>query len=103
MPLFAAAQDWLSFIIPIVLFIVWVLNQVIGRLAQPQNPPLRRPVAGAPPAPRPQPAKVDDEIEAFLRRAAQQRGGQQQRPAAPPKAPQPAAPRPLVPRSEPVA
>jgi hypothetical protein len=102
MPLIAAAQDWLTFIIPIVLFIVWVLNQVIGRLAQPQNPPVRRPVAQPQQPPRPQPDKVDEEIEAFLRRAAQTRG-QQPRPAKPARPAPSAPPRTLVPRGEPVS
>src|SRR5688572_6491838 len=97
MSLFAAnAQDWISVIIPIVVAIIWVLNQVIGKLGQPQNQGPRRPVAQ--PQPRPQP-KVEDEIEAFLRRAAQQRGGQAPRPSTP----QPAAPRQLVPRGESVS
>ena len=94
MLLLADAGFWLSILFPLVVFIVWVLNQAIGRVAQPQNPQ-RRPMA--PQQPRPQ-QKVDDEIEAFLRRAAQQRG-QAQRPPAPAMA-QPAAPRTLVQRSD---
>jgi hypothetical protein len=92
--LFADAGFWLSILFPLVVFIVWVLNQAIGRVAQPQNPQ-RRPLA--PQQPRPQ-QKVDDEIEAFLRRAAQQRGQAQRPPATAPA--QPAAPRTLVPRSD---
>lgn len=97
--LFAAPVDWLSFIIPLVVAIIWALNQVFGKLGQPQNPPRR--VGMPPPQPRAQPAKVDEEIENFLRRAAQQRAGQQPqpRPAPQPAAPPaPAAPRTLVER-----
>lgn len=94
----AGPGDWISIIIPLVVAIIWALNQVFGKLGQPQNPPRR---VGAPPPPRPQPAKVDEEIENFLRRAAQQRAGQQQpqRPASSPAPPAPAAPRTLVERA----
>jgi hypothetical protein len=103
MILFAAdAGFWLSILFPLVMFIIWVLNQAIGRAGQPPNPQ-RRP--GLPPQqpPRPVQARVDEEIEAFLRRAAQQRGAADQRPAAPAPAPQPTAPRTLVQRNQPVA
>src|SRR5688572_21618086 len=96
--LFAAPIDWLSFIIPLVVAIIWALYHMFGKLGQPQNPPRR---VGMPPQqPRAQPAKVDEEIENFLRRAAQQRAGQQQpRPTPAPSAPAaPAAPRTLVER-----
>jgi hypothetical protein len=102
--LFAAAGDWLSVLIPLVVSIIWILNQVFSRLGQPQNPPrdVRRPMPPPQAGQRPQQARVDEEIEAFLRRAAQQRG-QPQRPAAPVQTVQTApsaAPRPLVQRAE---
>lgn len=104
MILFAAdAGFWLSILFPLIMFIVWILNQAIGRAAQPPNPPrdLRR--AGLPPQPpRPAQARVDEEIEAFLRRAAQQRGAAAARSPSPP-APQPTAPRTLVQRGERIA
>jgi hypothetical protein len=94
--LFAAPGDWISMLIPIVVAIIWVLNQVFSNLAQkPNRPEARRP--NAPPRP-PQNPRVNEEIEKFLRRAAQQqqqqqqpqqpqRGRPEQRPAAPRQAP----------------
>lgn len=108
MILFAAdAGFWLSILFPLIMFIVWLLNQAIGRAAQPPNPPRDPRRAGQPPQPaRPAQARVDEEIEAFLRRAAQQRGAAAQRPtapASPAQTPQPAAPRTLVTRGERIA
>jgi hypothetical protein len=74
--LFAAAGDWISMLIPIVVAIIWVLNQVFSNLAQkPNRPEARRP--NAPPR-APQNPRVNEEIEKFLRRAAQQQQQQQQ-------------------------
>ena len=95
--LFAAPGDWISMLIPIVVAIIWVLNQVFSNLAQkPNRPEARRP--NAPPRP-PQNPRVNEEIEKFLRRAAQQqqpqqpqRGRPEQRPAMPARP----APRTLV-------
>lgn len=111
MILFAAdAGFWLSILFPLIMFIVWLLNQAIGRAAQPPNPPRDPRRAGLPPQParpaRPAQARVDEEIEAFLRRAAGQRGAAQQRPTAPVSpapTPQPTAPRTLVQRGERIA
>ena len=103
--LLADAGDWISFLIPVVVGIIWVLNQVFGQLAKPNankpraevrrpNPPPQRPQ-------RPQPsANVNDEIEAFLRRATQRAGGEQrpQQPTVAQAAPPP--PRTLAPRPE---
>ena len=69
-----------SLIVPVVFGVIWVLNQIFKNVNKAQ-PPAPRPGA----APRRPAAAVDQEIEAFLRRAAQAKGG------APPPG-QPAAP-----------
>jgi hypothetical protein len=99
LPLFAGLEDWISFLIPVVVFVIWVLNQVFSKMAQPAPPPrprpdMRRPNPPNPQAARPRPAAagVDNEIESFLRRAAQQRG---QRP------PEPSRPQPVQAAPEP--
>jgi hypothetical protein len=97
-PILLADADWFGLLIAVVMGIVWVLNQVFGK-AQPQAP--RRP--NQPPVRPPQPnANVQQELENFLRRAAQQRAGQEPRAPQPPAAPQAATPtRTLVaPRTE---
>ena len=114
--LFAAA-DWVSFIIPIVFFVIYALNQLFG--AKPKAPatrPPRRPEAERPVRP-PQPAsspgpssKLNDEIEQFLKRANDRRSDRPQReraanvarppkPAAKPRAEKPVAAE-VVERSE---
>jgi hypothetical protein len=97
-PPLAAIVDWLFIIIPIVFMVIWMLNQAFGKA----NPPPPRPRPGIPrpnPAAQPRPVQpagnVNDEIENFLRRAAQARAAQAAQPAAPPGAAQ-AAPRQLV-------
>lgn len=103
-PLLAAMQDWFTVLVPIVFAIIWMLNQLFGKANAPQprpRPGIPRPnppPGGAPPRPAQPPANVNQEIENFLRRAAQARSGQ---PAAASPAPQkpasePAAPRTLV-------
>jgi hypothetical protein len=80
--------EWISILIPFVVMIIWVLNQVFSKLAQPgQNPgQMRRPNAPARPQQDP---RVNEEIEKFLRRAAQQQQGaaREARPAEPVAAP----------------
>jgi hypothetical protein len=102
--------------IPLIVAVIWVINQLISKVAKPpqnqapqrpapQRPALQRerPIQAGPAAgqPAPQPS-VHDEIEAFLRRAAQGRGPEPvQEPHRPvvekpqrPRPPKPATPRP---------
>lgn len=93
-PLFAAPGDWISMLIPIVVAIIWVLNQVFSNLAQkPNRPEPRRP--NVPPR-APQNPRVNEEIEKFLRRAAQQQQ-EQQPPKQQPQQPAPRRPEPRTP------
>jgi hypothetical protein len=65
--------DFFRAVIPIVFLIIWVISQVIGQQAKRPQPG-----KGAKPGPggrRPPPKGVAQEIEEFLKRAAQQRGG----------------------------
>jgi hypothetical protein len=82
--LFADIGDWISVLIPFVVMIIWVLNQVFSKLAQPgpQRPEMRRP--NVPPRPVQDP-RVNEEIEKFLRRAAQQQqaAAREAKPSAP--------------------
>jgi hypothetical protein len=99
LPLFAGIEEFIGALIPLVVFIIWVLNQVFGKLAQPgpaqrPRPDVRRPNPPLAQAQGPRPrAAVDDEIENFLRRAAQQRAGQ--------RPPEPLRPQPVQPPPEP--
>ncbi len=84
-PLFAAAEDFLQFLVPLVFFGVWAINQLLANARQRRPVPRPRP---APPRPGPAaggakpaagrqpagPADFRDEIEAFLRRATEQKG-----------------------------
>jgi hypothetical protein len=80
-----ADLDWLRIAIPVVVVLIYVLNQIfssgnkarrpqrpVARPPRPQNLPPRPPVAGGAPGGRQQ---LEDEVGEFLRRAAQQRGG----------------------------
>ncbi|MGE0606260.1 MAG: hypothetical protein AB7O62_03965 [Pirellulales bacterium] len=85
MPLFAFdIGGCITLLLPLIGVLVWVFNQIVKNAGQ------GRPQAGAGPgaAPRRPAVAVDQEIEAFLRRAAQGRGGQ------PPAGQQPQPPRP---------
>jgi hypothetical protein len=65
--------ELLKAIVPILFLIIWVISQVIGEQGKRQQPgkgPKQRPQGG-----RPRPKGVAQEIEDFLRRAAQQRAG----------------------------
>jgi hypothetical protein len=65
--------DLLRVLIPIVFLIIWVISQVVGEKGKRQQPvkgPGQQPGGG-----RPKPKGVAQEIEEFLRRAAEQRQG----------------------------
>ncbi|MBI2826190.1 MAG: hypothetical protein HYX69_16035 [Planctomycetia bacterium] len=99
-PLLANADDWVKVLVPIVMFSVYILNRLLGGetgAKKPQKPPkVDRPI----PPVAPERQRVDDEVGEFLRRAAQQRGAKENRPAAT-QAPPP--PKPVRPRlAEPV-
>jgi hypothetical protein len=112
----AALEDWLKFIVPLVFFVIWALNQLIaaskvkpkeGRAAPPRRKPepTERPLRPVPPPANPAgqqsgQAQLNAEIEQFLKRAGQRRGEKQPRQQAATKAPPKAPPRP--PREEPV-
>ncbi len=117
--LFALAE-WLSFLVPIVFFVIWVLNQIAAgakaagkpptkpnapRRQAPAERPMRAPgQGGGPPPVAEQPAgkaaQLNQEIEQFLKRANQRRGEKPRREPAmksPPKSPpKPPAPAPTV-------
>lgn len=97
------AADWVDVLIPVVVFLVWLINQIAG--AKKAAPPVRpQPRPNAPPNPAGQPAAPQaggkrglmDEVEQFLREARkameqqQQAAGQRAKPAPPPQ-PRPAA------------
>jgi hypothetical protein len=99
--LLADVGDLIGLAVFIVMGILWALGQILGKVAKGGQPPVPRAnlpppgPAARPPAPRPQ--QVDDEIEAFLRRAAQARAGQ---PPAPPHPQQPPAGQPFRPPAQ---
>jgi hypothetical protein len=77
-PLLAAldAGDVIRIVVIVLIFVIPVIGQLIGKLAKVQPP------AGRPIPPPPADIDVADEIEAFMRRAAQRNAGQGARPAA---------------------
>lgn len=94
--LLLAAGGWVEVLIPVVVFVLWAAGQLIGRLNKPAPPPAQRGNVGGNPRPAaPRPQAVDDEIEEFLRRAAQNRPGGQQ-PAARPQPQRPLRPQPQL-------
>jgi hypothetical protein len=84
-PLFAVDIVFLIKVaVPLIAAVIWVLNQALAKAKKlPQQQP-----GAAPPPRRPAAKAVEDEVEAFLRRAAQARAGQ---PAQAPQRPQRAA------------
>ena len=81
--LLADIEDVLGTLVPFLIFIFWVVSQLLskkGGAAQAPKPVAQKPGA---PKPGPQPArgarpdKLSSEIEKFLRRAAQKQAGQQ--------------------------
>jgi hypothetical protein len=106
--LFAAVGDWLQFLVPLVFFIIYAINQLLSgnknkqqpsapRIPPRRNPEAERPLRSEPPgAPPNKPARggqaqLNAEIEEFLKRAEQRRGegsrreGVAQRPPEPPQ------------------
>ncbi|HEY4312740.1 MAG TPA: hypothetical protein VGN12_25040 [Pirellulales bacterium] len=85
-----ADVEWLRFLVPAVMFAVWVLNRLLGG----ESPAARQAKARQqarvnPPPPPADKQRVDDEVSEFLRRAAQQRSGHTTRTPAPAMPPQP--------------
>ena len=87
--LLADIKDVLGGIVPFLIFIFWLVSQFLskkGGAAQAPKPGAPKPGAQKPgvprqgpqPPPGPQPDKLTDEIEKFLRRAAQKQAGHQQ-------------------------
>jgi hypothetical protein len=101
----AAIEDWLRFAVPLVFIIVYVVNHLLTALrAAPRNDPRRKadavPRPPRPPQPQatPEQAKLNTEIEQFLKRAGERQGDRLKRespvkPAA--KPPKQAAKQPL--------
>jgi hypothetical protein len=91
--LFAAAGDWTQVIVPIVVFVIWLINQIANanKGNAPQGP---KPQANRPAIPNPRQNRGPlEEVEQFLRDARKaMEGQQQQRPAQ--NAPRPAQQRP---------
>ncbi|MGD9720886.1 MAG: hypothetical protein AB7O59_14440 [Pirellulales bacterium] len=102
---FAGIMDLLTFLVPLVFFVIYALNQLLAAKANQQpkgNPPQRRPNQPRaerpmrppqPPEPQGGAAQLNAEIEQFLKRASQRRGERPARERAartqpPPKAPQ---------------
>ncbi len=107
----AAIEDWLRFAVPLVFIIVYVVNHLLSALRSgptpPRNEPRRKLDAGPrpprPPKPQaaqptPEQAKLNTEIEQFLKRASERKGERLKResPVKPaPKPPKPAPKQPL--------
>lgn len=91
-PLAAGPGDWLGVLVPLVVTIIWVLNQVFAKINEGANQPPRR----RPPRPNREPGEMGNQpprnepandIESFLRRAAEvrsEREGGPQRPQSTP-------------------
>lgn len=112
--LFAAIGDWLQFLIPLVFFIIYAINQLLsGNKTKPQPPPPRNPPRRKPEVERPlrseQPAappnkparggqaQLNAEIEEFLKRAEQRRGEGPRRETLAQRPPEPPQRRPAPP------
>jgi hypothetical protein len=99
----AAADDWMKFIVPFVFLIIYVLNHLLGggkpkpnqpRSGKPARKPqvgerMERPIRSPGAETSPQQAKLNAEIEEFLKRADARRGESQR--SKQPKPPQPVA------------
>ncbi len=96
-PLLAAdLETWLKLTFAAVAGLIWLVNQLVNNAKKNQAPPVPRPAQ--PPAPqRPQPGLED--VQDFLRRAAEQRQREAQRAAQPP--PKPKQQRPATPKKGP--
>jgi hypothetical protein len=91
-----AAVDWGEVIVPIVVFVVWVINQLAGgkkpgNVQPPRRPPVVPPGGGKPVQPNaPARGGLMDEVEQFLRQA-KQAMEDAQKPKPRPQKPQPVA------------
>jgi hypothetical protein len=82
-PLWGDAE-WFKLIVPIVMFSVWVLNRLLGGDSPAARQAKARQQARVkPPQPPADKQRVDDEVGEFLRRAAAQRAGKENRPSPP--------------------
>jgi hypothetical protein len=76
-PLWADAQ-WLQYLVPLVMFSVYILNRLLGGDSPAARQQKARQQARAnPPQPPVDKQRVEDEVGEFLRRAAQQKSGKQ--------------------------
>jgi len=94
-----ADGDWARLVVPIVMFTIWVLSRMMGAESPAAKQAKARQQARVnPPQPPEQKQRVEDEVGEFLRRAAQQRSGKENRPPPTDKPPQPPTPvrRPLA-------
>ncbi|HEY1600717.1 MAG TPA: hypothetical protein VGG64_14000 [Pirellulales bacterium] len=89
-PIWADAE-WIKLVIPIVMFSIYILNMLLGAKSPAAKQARARQQArvNPPPPPAADKQRVEDEVGEFLRRAAQQRSGKENRPA---PAAQPAKP-----------
>ena len=74
----AAIEDWMRVIVPLLFVIFWVIQQVFGGDKKPQPPPKRRPKL--PPDAPGDAEQVRNELQDFLREAAQRQNQGQPRP-----------------------
>lgn len=83
------AADWFEVVVPIVVFVIWIINQISGVKKAAGRPPARPNAPPAGNAPAAGQRGLMDEVERFLREARQ--AMEQQKPGARPQQPQPAA------------
>jgi hypothetical protein len=81
-PIWADAE-WIKLVIPIVMFSIYILNMLLGAKSPAAKQARARQQArvNPPPPPAADKQRVEDEVGEFLRRAAQQRSGKENRPA----------------------
>lgn len=99
-PLLAALEDWIKFVVPLVVFTIITLNRLFGGDAAKRKMQQQRPRPGplAPQQPPGERQRVEDEVAEFLRRATQSKEARPGPPPTPPKQPRkapPAAPAPV--------
>ncbi|HZZ81423.1 MAG TPA: hypothetical protein VFE62_23175 [Gemmataceae bacterium] len=92
-----ADAEWLRLIVPLVAFLIWAMNRLLGGESPAAKQAKARQQARAnPPPPPADKQRVDDEVSEFLRRAAQQRGTAGHTRTPPPPQPPPVQRRPAV-------
>src|SRR5438045_1623925 len=89
-----ADVEWVKVVAGIVMFTIWALNRMMAKESPAaKQAKARQQARPNPPQPAAQKQRVEDEVGEFLRRAAQQKTGKENRPAAtnqpskPPKLP----------------